>query len=243
MGRLVRAKCVAAALLLGAVACAAAACASDPPRRRGVYHTVKPGETVWRISKRYGVSTDAVVRANRIRDVTDVPTGARLWIPGAGKPRPVYPPPPAASGAAQAATPPAPSPARGSRALAEGDLSFEWPLRAPVSSGYGWRNGRTHQGLDIPASRGTPVRAAEAGRVIYSGNGMRNYGNVVIVKHVGYYATVYAHNRRNRVREGSFVEKGDVIAEVGDSGNASRPHLHFEIRRGARAIDPILVLP
>jgi lipoprotein NlpD len=243
MGRLARAKCAAAALLLGAVACAAAACATDPPRRRGVYHTVKPGETVWRISKRYGVSTDTVVRANRIRDVTDVPTGARLWIPGAGKPRPVYPPPPAASGATQPAKPPVPSAERGSRALAEADLNFEWPLRAPVSSGYGWRNGRTHQGLDIPASRGTPVRAAEAGRVIYSGNGMRDYGNVVIVKHVGYYATVYAHNRRNRVREGSFVEKGDVIAEVGDSGNASRPHLHFEIRRGARAIDPILVLP
>ncbi|UCE87040.1 MAG: M23 family metallopeptidase, partial [Deltaproteobacteria bacterium] len=238
MGALAGAGRAAAALLVGAAVCAIDACASDPPRRRGVYHTVKPGETVWRISKRYGVTTDAVVRANRIRDVTEVPTGARLWIPGAGKPRPVYPPPPASNPKRPVAVATVPRAEGGARALEETDLKFRWPLRAPVSSGFGWREGRAHQGVDIPAPRGTSVHAAEAGRVIYSGNGMRDYGNVVIVKHVGYYATVYAHNRRNRVQEGAFVEKGQVIAEVGKTGNASRPHLHFEIRRGARALDP-----
>ena len=214
---------VAAALALGA-------CASAPePKRGGTYHVVKPGETIWRISRRYGVSTDAVIRANRIRDVTEVPTGARLWIPGAGKPRPVEP---------------APQPVTSrSLALSEADLAFRWPVYTRVSSGFGPRRGRDHQGIDLPAREGTPIYAAEAGRVIYSGNGMRDYGNVVIVKHVGYYATVYAHNRRNRVREGAYVEKGEVIAEVGDSGNASRPHVHFEIRRGAKAVDPLALLP
>jgi murein DD-endopeptidase MepM/ murein hydrolase activator NlpD len=87
------------------------------------------------------------------------------------------------------------------------------------------------------------VRAAEAGRVIHSGKGLGAYGNVVIVKHTGRWATVYAHNRRNHVRKGAFVEKGDVIAEVGKTGNASGPHLHFEIRRGDVPRDPLPCLP
>jgi murein DD-endopeptidase MepM/ murein hydrolase activator NlpD len=85
--------------------------------------------------------------------------------------------------------------------------------------------------------------AAESGRVVLSGRRLGDYGNVVIVKHAGRYATVYAHNRRNLVREGEFVEKGQAIAQVGESGNASGPHLHFEIRRDRRAQDPLLYLP
>ena len=87
------------------------------------------------------------------------------------------------------------------------------------------------------------MRAAEAGRVIHSGGGLGDYGKVVIVKHAGRYSTVYAHNRRNRVREGEFVEKGQVIAEVGKTGNASGAHVHFELRRDRRPQDPLLYLP
>ena len=84
--------------------------------------------------------------------------------------------------------------------------------------------------------------ASEAGRVTHSG-WLGDYGRVVIVKHARGYSSVYAHNRRNRVAKGQFVEKGDVIAEVGSSGNASGPHLHFEIRRERRAQDPLRYLP
>jgi murein DD-endopeptidase MepM/ murein hydrolase activator NlpD len=112
-----------------------------------------------------------------------------------------------------------------------------------VSSLFGARGRDHHAGIDILAREGTQVLAAEAGRVIESDGGLGDYGNVVIVKHAGRYATVYAHNRRNLVRRGEFVEKGQPIAQVGDSGNASAPHLHFEIRRDRLAQDPLLYLP
>ena len=78
--------------------------------------------------------------------------------------------------------------------------------------------------------------------MIYSGK-LGGYGKVVIVKHAGRYSTVYAHNRKNRVKKGQFVERGQVIAEVGTSGNASGPHVHFEVRRDRRAEDPLAYLP
>jgi murein DD-endopeptidase MepM/ murein hydrolase activator NlpD len=112
-----------------------------------------------------------------------------------------------------------------------------------VSSHFGSRGRGHHEGIDIPAREGSPVVAAEEGRVIHSGGQLGDYGNVVFVKHAGRYATVYAHNRRNLVREGEFVEKGQAIAQVGDTGNASAPHLHFEIRRDRLAHDPLLYLP
>ena len=118
-----------------------------------------------------------------------------------------------------------------------------WPVRGRLSSKFGWRNGRKHEGIDIPAKRGTPIYAAEAGRVIHSGDGLGDYGQVVILKHVGRYSTVYAHNRRNRVKKGEFVEKGDLIGEVGTSGNASGPHVHFEVRRDRTPVDPLFYLP
>jgi murein DD-endopeptidase MepM/ murein hydrolase activator NlpD len=111
-------------------------------------------------------------------------------------------------------------------------------VRGKLSSRYGWRRGERHEGIDISSRPGTPVRAAEAGRVIYSG-WLGGYGRVVIVKHAGRYSTVYAHNRKNRVKKGEFVERGDVLAEVGSSGNASGPHLHFEVRNDRRPEDPL----
>jgi murein DD-endopeptidase MepM/ murein hydrolase activator NlpD len=219
------------ALFAGALL-ALAGCAS--PSGGGVTHTVKPGETLYRISRYYEVSLDRVIRTNRIDDVTSVPVGTKLRIPGARKASASHPLPLVVSA-------PAPVGAHGGRR--ETILNLAWPLRGRLSSRFGWRRGQAHQGIDIPARRGTPIRAAESGRVIHSGGGLGDYGQVVIVKHAGPYKTVYAHNRKNRVRKGEFVEKGEVIAEVGATGNASGPHLHFEVRRGARPLDPLLYLP
>ncbi len=236
VGRAARAPLCLAFALAGLVGCAA-----TPGGHRGVTHIVRPEETVYRISRFYGVRVHDVVRVNRIRDVSDVAIGTPLWIPGARRappsaPLPFVPGP--ASARASAPRPPA-------RALArrEANLTFDWPLRGRVSSGFGRRNGHRHDGIDIPARSGTPVRAAEAGRVIHSGRGLGAYGRAVIVKHAGRYSTVYAHNRVNYVRRGEFVEKGQAIAEVGTSGNASGPHVHFEIRRDRRAQNPISLLP
>lgn len=224
-----------------AVAAGIGGCASNsrPPggaARSGgpaVVHVVKRGETVWRISRRYGVTVESIVRANGIRDVTDVPTGARLIIPDPRDP----------SGSQAVPAPlAAPSPAEFDRAAREAGLQFGWPLRGSLNSRFGGRRGRPHEGLDIGARKGAPIGAAEAGRVVFSDR-LGDYGRVVILKHVGDWSTVYAHNRKNLVKRGAFVEKGDAIAEVGDSGNASGYHVHFEIRKGQTPVDPLRYLP
>ncbi|MDH3520558.1 MAG: LysM peptidoglycan-binding domain-containing M23 family metallopeptidase [Myxococcales bacterium] len=199
----------------------------------GVVHVVRQGETIYRLSRYYGVSTEDIVRANRIRDVSSVPVGTHLRIPGARRA------PPRESLALVGPAPAAP--ALGDLAQREAGLEFSWPIRGKLSSGFGWRSSGQHEGIDISAKPGTSIRAAEAGRVILAGK-LGGYGRVVIVKHAGRYSSVYAHNRRNRVQKGAFVEKGDVIAEVGASGNASGPHLHFEIRRDRKPEDPLQFL-
>jgi lipoprotein NlpD len=223
--------------LAGAAACAglfAAGCASTP--EAGVTHVVRPGENLFRIARFYGVEVSRLRRANRIRDVTELQVGQKLHVPGASKAQPSWALTPGPGGHVP--------PTHGGRELAlrEADLRFHWPLQGRVSSGFGWRSGRRHEGVDIPARQGTSIRAAEAGRVIHSGK-LADYGNVVIVKHSGRYSTVYAHNHRNRVKKGQFVEKGDVVATVGKTGNASGTHLHFEVRRDRIAQDPLRYLP
>lgn len=219
-----------AALAAGSLACAHG---GGPPQasRDGVTHTVLRGETVWRLSKRYGVPIQTILRANGLDDVTRVPTGARLFIPG-GRDR----------GVAWLPPPPEPAP-DGPRRHLEHDVVFAWPVSGKLSSRFGRRGRGRHDGIDLSAPRGTRVRAAAAGRVIYSGSGLSDYGNTVIVKHLGHLSTVYAHNRRNLVRRGEFVEKGQVIAEVGSTGNATGPHLHFEVRNDDQPRDPMRYLP
>lgn len=213
-------RAAALALLAAAVL---AGCASAP-EGEGRLHVVRAGETVYRIARWYRVPVAAVVAANRIDDVRSVAVGRRLLIPGARRPAP-------------------PGPLPGPRdALRSAGLAFEWPLRGRLTSHFGARGGRPHEGIDLAARRGTPVRAAERGRVIYSA-GLGGYGQVVIVRHEGGYDTVYAHNRRNRVRRGARVRKGEVIAELGASGNATGPHLHFEIRERREPRDPLRYLP
>lgn len=118
-----------------------------------------------------------------------------------------------------------------------------WPLRGGrVSSGFGQaRSGYRHRGIDIRVAPGTPIRAAAAGRVHFAGR-MRGYGNVVIVLHDGGLETRYAHNRRNLVVRGQRVAAGEVLAEVGRTGNATAPHVHFEVREHGRALDPLRFL-
>ncbi len=205
---------------------------STPLPTGGAIHVVQSGETIWRISRRYGVSVDSVVQANGIQDVTDVRVGTQLHIPDPADPegrRPVL-------------APPAPDPEAIDRAVRDLGLEFGWPVRGSLNSRFGARGRSHHDGIDIDGRKGAAVVASESGRVIFADR-LGDYGNVVIVKHVGDWSTVYAHNKRNKVRKGQFVEKGDLVAELGDSGNASGAHLHFEIRRGRTPVDPLRYLP
>jgi murein DD-endopeptidase MepM/ murein hydrolase activator NlpD len=203
----------------------------------GVFHTVRRGESIFRISRYYQVSASSILEANQIREARALEAGERLWIPGARRRPPssaLLPPPAIGRDARERAR---------NDAILDANLHFAWPLRGRLTARFGPRGRRRHEGIDLAAKPGTLIRAAESGRVIYSGDGLGAYGKVVIVRHSDLYATVYAHNRKNRVRKGDFVDKGEVIAEVGQTGNATGPHLHFEIRRDECPRDPLDYLP
>lgn len=142
--------------------------------------------------------------------------------------------PPSPSGAAEppassAATPPA---GRGSNA-------FLWPVRGRVLATYGSGTDGTHNdGINIGAPRGTAVQAVDAGVVAYTGNELRGYGNLILVKHDNGWISAYAHCDQLLVKRGEKVARGQVIARVGSTGNVGEPQLHFELRRGHKAVDP-----
>ena len=116
------------------------------------------------------------------------------------------------------------------RSLGSGRFLWPVPHFYRVSSHFGPRGRKHHDGIDIPAPRGTPIVAADTGVVIYSDNGIRGYGNMIVLAHGDDIFTVYAHNRKNKVDKGDRVEKGQVIGLVGNTGRSTGPHLHFEIR-------------
>lgn len=232
---------LAAALILLASPLGCAGRRSGGP---GVIHHVRSGENLYRIGLRYGVTSKQIAKANGIRDVTSLRPGQRLYIPGARRRRSEDRRTTALASRGSGGAGNLEETRRRAREAArrQSALQFVWPLRGRLSSRFGMRSGRAHEGIDVAASRGTPIFAAEAGRVIHSGR-LGSYGKVVIVKHTGAYRTVYAHASKLLVRKGAFVERGQKIALVGSTGRSSGPHLHFEIRRSETPQNPLAFLP
>jgi murein DD-endopeptidase MepM/ murein hydrolase activator NlpD len=122
--------------------------------------------------------------------------------------------------------------------------SMRWPLDAYiVSSEYGERWGKVHKGMDMAAHVGEPVYAIADGEVIYAGDGLRGYGNVVILRHDRKTSSLYAHNSELKVKQGDQVTKGTLVALLGNTGHSTGPHVHFEIRDGDIAVNPRNILP
>jgi murein DD-endopeptidase MepM/ murein hydrolase activator NlpD len=238
-----------------------AGCAAAPPvpeytdgplTRHGVLHTVLPGQTIWRIARAYGVSAQELAEVNDLPDPGRLPVGQPLWIPGASK---VMDVPTGgeeksrsptsgvkttgSSGTASREAAPAPEAEGG---IAVQHTRFIWPVHGVVGSRFGVRGGTQHDGIDIDAPRGTPIVAADAGEVLYVGV-QRGYGNLVLLRHSDDLITVYAHNDANRVQAGDHVKKGEQIAVVGQTGNATGPHLHFEVRQDRIPRNPLFFLP
>lgn len=200
----------------------------------GVFHRVQPGQTLYSIAKAYGLRVQTLIRINKIRDPLNVFVGRRLWIPGAH--RVLYVPP------TDKAYVTVPKKKKRSVRRPRVKNFLQWPVRGTVTSTFGRRNGRHHEGIDIAAPRGTPIVAAAAGKVVFSDWGPTGYGLMVIIKHQKHLTTVYAHNSKNWVRKNSWVKKGQKIASIGSTGRSTGPHLHFEVRNDAHSRNPLKYL-
>ncbi len=133
----------------------------------------------------------------------------------------------------------APSRPEAAPSLPAGD-GFVWPVDGRIISEFGPKDGgRVNDGVNIAAPAGTPVYAANSGVVAYAGNELRGFGNILLIKHTGGWVTAYAHNQELLVRRGERVKRGQLIARVGSSGGVDQPQLHFELRKGKKAVDPL----
>ena len=189
-------------------------------------HTVRPGETIYHIAHSYGIEPSRLMAANGIDNPRELRVGQTLVIP---RPR----------GGLDAAASDAPETWPGP----SNPRQLAWPvIGGMVSSPFGLRNGVMHNGVDVVAPAGTPVHAADNGFVIFAGH-LHGYGNVIILQHSDGYITVYGHNRRNLVRQGESVARRQVIAEIGATGRASGPNLHFEVRYHNHPQNPLIFLP
>jgi murein DD-endopeptidase MepM/ murein hydrolase activator NlpD len=238
---------------IATVAATGAAATPAVPASPGV-HVVTAGETLGRISRRYGKPVGELAKANNIAVGARLNVGDRLVIPGvrmsAGKTKPApvvadtaapsAEPTPSASVFTPVAETPAPNDAAAKGADGTGSLpKFRWPANGRVISAFGpTTSGQQNDGINIALPENTPVKAAEDGVVAYAGNELKGYGNLVLVRHPNGYVTAYAHAKELLVKRGDQVKRGQVIARSGQSGNVNAPQLHFEIRKGASPVDP-----
>ncbi|HTE94870.1 MAG TPA: LysM peptidoglycan-binding domain-containing M23 family metallopeptidase, partial [Bradyrhizobium sp.] len=233
-------------------------------------HVVNPGDTLLSVARRNHVPLSELARANSLEPTAKLRLGMKLTVPGA-KTAAVAPAAQPATVAVQpvAAVAPAtkmaaaggpPQTARLAQATASvedaavatpvkateatGALpTFRWPVRGKVITSYGAKtNGKSNDGINLAVPEGTPVKAAEDGVVAYSGNELKGYGNLVLVRHSNGYVTAYAHASELMVKRGDTIKRGQTIAKSGQSGEVGSPQLHFEIRKGSSPVDPLQFL-
>jgi len=204
-------------------------------------YIVKAGDTLYSLSRSFGVSLDELVRLNDLVDPAHLWAGQELRLRGkssqaSANRAPATPSARPAARPAQAAVSPTPRPAQTTPPASS--LSWGWPAQGNIIRSF---NTNT-KGIDIAGKVGDPVRAAAAGTVRYVGNGVRGLGNLVLIEHGADFLSVYAHNQQLLVKEAQKVKKGERIALLGQSDTTS-PRLHFEIRRKGTPINPINHLP
>jgi murein DD-endopeptidase MepM/ murein hydrolase activator NlpD len=239
----------------------------------GGVHTVRTGETLYSLGRTYGVHPFTIARVNGLTNNVALRQGQTLRIPKNGSDsapaiasrQPEHTPPVSNSASADldndsdaieqpqtnvatAQPKPIEQPQQqvvdsGQPAQEAGSLTFRWPVKGRVISGYGSKpGGLRNEGINIAVPEGTDVRSAEAGVVAYAGNELKGYGNLVLIRHEGGWVTAYAHNKDLFVKRGDTVKRGDVIAKAGQTGSVSSPQVHFEVRKGATAMDPMRFL-
>lgn len=197
--------------------------AAAQPAMATATHIVRRGETLSGIARRHAVPSRQIAQLNGLQPPYDIQVGQKLRVPSNGEVR-----------VASRTDPQESSPAPAATSLA-GD-GFLWPVSGKVIGRFGGtEDGQRRDGIDITARKGAPVRAAQTGAVVYAGDAIRGYGRMILLRHDGGYLTTYAHNSALLVNVGDQVERGQVIARMGD-------RLHFELRKGRKPIDPETLL-
>ena len=235
-------------------------------------HVAAHGDTLMNISRRNHISVQELARANNLPVTAQLKVGDRINVPSSSKTLAVaqpatrsvvaaapQPQPVAAKPVVTAAAEPVQkvrmatetkeieqTHAQSSVKTAEATNAlptFRWPVRGRVIAAYGAKtNGKQNDGINVAVPEGTPVKAAEDGVVAYSGNELKGYGNLILVRHANGYVTAYAHASELMVKRGDTIKRGQVIAKSGQSGEVGSPQLHFEIRKGSSPVDPLQFL-
>lgn len=181
---------------------------------KGILYKINPGENLWTISRQFDIDIDEIVKANNIADPDLVKPGRLLILPGA-------------------------KPEFGYKERLQ--RKFIKPVNARISSYFGGRWGRMHEGIDYAVNLGTPIKAAGSGKVIYSG-WASGYGKTIIIEHRKGLRTLYAHNSELLAHSGEWVEQGEIIAKSGNTGRSTGPHLHFEVQINGKPVNPLSYL-
>lgn len=232
------------------------------------FHTVKKGDTLYLISQNYNININNIIKSNNLKKPYIIKIGDRLKLPinfydiqapvqitsneikkereiEVVKPvkltKPVTLKIEPKNIDFNAPIPILKSNYKNKKPLKNKNnyLSFEQPLNGKIISNFGAKKGGLYNdGINISAKSGTTIRASESGQVVYSGNELRGYGNLILLKHDKGYITAYAHNQQNLIKKGEYVNKGQAIAYVGQTGHVSSPQLHFSLRKGRKPYDP-----
>ncbi|MCX5700122.1 MAG: LysM peptidoglycan-binding domain-containing M23 family metallopeptidase [Candidatus Omnitrophica bacterium] len=185
----------------------------------GIYHNVVKGETLWKISKVYGVDLEELVKINHITDATSIEVGQKIFIPRRFKPQP--------------------------QAVEYGDNGdFTWPLKGKVIATFGQQiNYMLNKGINIQPYGSIDIVASRSGRVVFLGEDFVGFGKTIIIDHGDGLFTVYGRNSSVFVKAGDNVQKGAVISRAGYSGRDKNTYLHFEVRKGQVPQNPLFYLP
>ncbi|MFH1228789.1 MAG: LysM peptidoglycan-binding domain-containing M23 family metallopeptidase [Planctomycetota bacterium] len=188
-----------------------------PPGMPGIYHRVEKGQTLWRISKIYNIELEELARLNRIPDTTSIEVGQMIFIPRQQKPLSITP--------------------------KYSSDDFIWPLRGKVISTFGQTYANMiNKGINIEPGSRREVTASRGGRVIFYSANFGGFGKTIIIDHQDGFSTVYARNAEVFIKTGDNIQKGEVIAHAGSAGRDKNTYLHFEIRKGYLAQNPLFYL-
>ncbi|MFH1665947.1 MAG: peptidoglycan DD-metalloendopeptidase family protein [Elusimicrobiota bacterium] len=190
------------------------------PTINGFYHSVKKGETLWRISQIYSINIERLAEINKISNTCKIENGQKIFIPDSFQDT------------------------KNIKQPLNQTTSFVWPYRGDLSSCFNQiKKNVNNLGIDIIAKPGASIGAAEAGNVVFTSANMRGYGKTIIIVHNENFSTIYANNQKNLVKTGDYVQQGQTIAYAGSTGRTSGCVVHFELRKNNKAQNPLLYLP